>query len=259
MMQERGALRPRRGMAGGFAVESVVMGVRREDGGSDEHRAWPACPGEMFRSAAPWRTFRWYDGQRHYSGSYWCATTQGHVIYESRLELARLIYADFDRSVWSVSAQPFLLQAHVDGATRSHIPDFLLLRDGDVPLVVEVKPRRLVVKPKVAFSLGWAKQVVEARGWGFEVWSEPPEPELANLRFLAGYRRARLFDAGLLDEIRGVDLDGVAFGEAVRSFPHRSEVLVRSAVLHLLWEQFFTTDLRTPLRASHRLWRTEAS
>jgi hypothetical protein len=109
------------------------------------------------------------------------------------------------------------------------------------------------------FRLGWAKQVVEAHGWGFEVWSEPPEPELANLRFLAGYRRARLFDAGLLDEIRGVDLDGVAFGEAVRSFPHRPEVLVRSAMLHLLWEQFFTTDLRTPLRASHRLWRAEAS
>jgi len=24
--------------------------------------------------AAPWRTFRWYFGQRHYSGTYWCAT-----------------------------------------------------------------------------------------------------------------------------------------------------------------------------------------
>jgi hypothetical protein len=149
-------------MAGEFAVETVMVVVRREDGGTEEHPAWPVSPAEMFRSAAPWRTFRWYDGQRHYSGTYWCATTRGHVIYESRLELARLIYADFDRSVRSVFAQPFLLQAHVNGATRSHIPDFLLLRDGDVPLVVEVKPRRLVVKPKVAFSLGWAKQVVEA-------------------------------------------------------------------------------------------------
>ena len=97
-------MRPTTGMSGEFAVESVVLDVRREDGGTDEHRAWPASPAEMFRSAAPWRTFRWYDGQRHYSGSYWCATTQGHVIYESRLELARLIYADFDRSVRSVFA-----------------------------------------------------------------------------------------------------------------------------------------------------------
>jgi hypothetical protein len=24
--------------------------------------------------AAPWRTFRWYYGQRHYSGTYWSLT-----------------------------------------------------------------------------------------------------------------------------------------------------------------------------------------
>jgi hypothetical protein len=247
-------------MTGERAVKSVVMSVRREDGGTDEHRVWPASPTEVFGSAVPWRTFRWHEGQRHYSGSYWCAMTSGHVIYESRLELARLLYADFDRSVRSVVAQPFLLQAQVDGVAGRHIPDFLLLREGGVPLVVEVKPRRLVDTPKVAFCLGWARQLVEAHGWGFEVWSEPPEAELANLRFLAGYRRAWLFDVGLLGEIRGRgDLDGVAFGEAVRSFPHQPAPLVRSAVLHLLWEQFFTTDLRTPLRASHRLRRSAAS
>jgi hypothetical protein len=243
------------------AVKSVVLNVRREDGGIDQHRAWPANSTAVFGPTMPWRTFRWYGGQRHYSGSYWCATTQGHVIYESRLELARLLYADFDRSVRSVLAQPFLLQAQVDGAARRHIPDFLLLREGDVPLVVEVKPRRLVDMPKVVFCLGWARQVVEAHGWQFEVWSEPPEAELANLRFLAGYRRAWLFDAGLLAKIRGrsEDLDGVAFGEAVRSVPHQPAPLVRSALLHLLWEQFFTTDLSTPLRASHRLRRSVAS
>ena len=38
----------------------------------------------------PWRTFRWYKGQKHYSGLYWSATTRTHVAYESRLELARL-------------------------------------------------------------------------------------------------------------------------------------------------------------------------
>jgi hypothetical protein len=35
-------------------------------------------------NAAPWRTFRWYFGQRHYSGTYWYATQHDHVIYESR-------------------------------------------------------------------------------------------------------------------------------------------------------------------------------
>ena len=48
-------MRPRTGMAGEFAVESVVVGVRQEGGGTDEYRTWPASPAEMFRSTAPWR------------------------------------------------------------------------------------------------------------------------------------------------------------------------------------------------------------
>lgn len=32
-------MRPRTGMAGEFAVESVVVGVRREGGSTDEYRA----------------------------------------------------------------------------------------------------------------------------------------------------------------------------------------------------------------------------
>jgi hypothetical protein len=43
--------------------------------------------------------FRWNYGQRHYSGSYWSSTMSAHIIYESRLDLARLLVADFDESV----------------------------------------------------------------------------------------------------------------------------------------------------------------
>lgn len=107
----------------------------------------------------------------------------GHVIYESRLELTRLLYADFDRGTEAVLAQPFLLSARVDGGKGRHVPDFLILRRGRVPLVADVKPRHLLTRPKVAFSLGWAREAVESRGWEFEAWSEPPEAELANVRF----------------------------------------------------------------------------
>jgi hypothetical protein len=44
----------------------------------------------MVGDAKPYRTFRWYLGQMHYSGSYWSSTESAHVIYESRLELSRL-------------------------------------------------------------------------------------------------------------------------------------------------------------------------
>ena len=37
----------------------------------------------------PFRKFRWYRGQPHYSGAYWSSTESAHVVYESRLELTR--------------------------------------------------------------------------------------------------------------------------------------------------------------------------
>lgn len=141
----------------------------------------------------------------------------------------------------------------MDGGKRRHVPDFLILRRGRVPLVADVKPRHLLARPKVAFSLGWAREAVESRGWEFEAWCEPPEAELANVRFLAGYRRAWLFDPELVAEIRGADLDGATLGEAFRAFPRRPAELARAGVLHLLWAQHLVTDLATPLSARHRL------
>ncbi len=49
-----------------------------------------------------------------------------HVIYESRLELSRLLFADFDPSVPAIVAQPFLLQTVLEARVRRHIPDYLL-------------------------------------------------------------------------------------------------------------------------------------
>ena len=97
----------------------------------------------------------------------------GHVIYESRLELARLLFADFDTSVKRIIAQPFLLSAQVEAAVRRHVPDFLLLSDTG-PTIVDVKPRLLLSKPrKASFTLAWTKDVVERHVWRYEVWSEP--------------------------------------------------------------------------------------
>ena len=57
--------------------------------------------------AEPRRTFRWHRGQRHYPGRYWCATTEGFVGYESRLELAALLLEDFDHRAVRIASQPF--------------------------------------------------------------------------------------------------------------------------------------------------------
>jgi hypothetical protein len=65
--------------------------------GVAESEPWMVTGSAELSNTLPWRTFRWYRGQRHYSGLYWSATMRDHVIYESRLELSRLIFADFDR------------------------------------------------------------------------------------------------------------------------------------------------------------------
>ncbi|WP_375373693.1 TnsA-like heteromeric transposase endonuclease subunit [Mycobacterium sp. AZCC_0083] len=97
----------------------------------------------MVQDAHPWREFRWYLGQPHFSGSYWSSTESKHAVYESRLELGRLLMADFDPSVGKIVAQPFMMRAKVNGYTRGYVRDYwLLTADGSV--VVEVKPKHRI-------------------------------------------------------------------------------------------------------------------
>ncbi|WP_248870937.1 TnsA-like heteromeric transposase endonuclease subunit [Streptomyces sp. HNA39] len=217
-----------------------------------EDRTWDSVPTSLLEAALPWRTFRWHKGQKHYSGTYWSSTVCDHVIYESRLELGRLLLADFDHSVRGIVAQPFLLKTVLEGKTRKHIPDYLLVTD-EVPLVVDVKPIHQLAKPEVAFTFDWTRRLVESRGWKYEVWSEHPAVELENIRFLAGYRRDWLFSGEVLEELCGVHLDGLPFGQAVSCLPGRPEPQVRSAIHHLLWTQRLVTDLGRPLSPSHTL------
>ncbi len=227
------------------------MSVRGADQAAEVH-PWASVPVSVLAAAAPWRVFRWYQGQQHFSGTFWSSTQRDHVIYESRLELAVLLLADFDTSVRGIVAQPFLLRAEVGGVARKHIPDYLLLT-GTGPVVVDVKPRHRLARPDVALTFGWTRALVEARGWRYDVRCEPPAARLENVRFLAGYRRDWLFDPGLLARLRAADLDGASLGEAFGCLPGWPEPLVRAAVLHLVWAGHLTVDLDRPLSGPHRL------
>lgn len=166
------------------SIADASLTIRDEENKFVEMPFRDAYP-EMIRAALPYRTFRWYRGQRHYSGSYWSSTNSAHVIYESRLELARLLAADFDTSVTRIVAQPFLLRVLIKGRTRRHIPDYLLLTP-DAPVVVDVKPAKRLSDPVVLETFAWTRDVVESIGWRFEIASEPPEALLENVRFLSG-------------------------------------------------------------------------
>jgi hypothetical protein len=220
----------------------VAVSCRRERDEVLEDLDWQRVSVDTLASSAPWRTFRWYYGQRHYSGSYWSARVQDHVIYESRLELSHLLFADFDPSVSAIVAQPFLLRAVVEGKERRHIPDYLLITNRG-PVVVDVKPLHRLKDPVVEFTFRWTRQAVEERGWDYWVCSEPPTRRLENVRFLAGYRRSWLFDAGLLDAVRSCDPEGLTIAQAARAVSGRPEELARAAMLHLLWSGEFTVDI----------------
>lgn len=208
----------------------------------------------VLAEAHPWREFRWYAGQKHYSGTYWSATENRHVIYESRLELARLLFADFDRSICRICAQPFLLVQESNGEVRKHVPDYLLITDRG-PKVVDVKPAHRMSKPEVASTFAWTRSALERRGWMYEVWSEPNAVELQNVRFLAGFRRRSLFEPPLLAALRGISPDGYTIAKALGQLQDWPHPLVRAAFFHLLWLQEFTVDMCQPLRPTSTLTR----
>lgn len=242
-------------MKGLTEPDAVHVSLRCSGTDTEMCRPWLEVGAGVLGAAAPWRKFRWYRGQKHYSGIFWSATNQGHVIYESRLELGRLLQADFDISVNRIVAQPFLLTSVIHGATRRHIPDYLLITDSG-PVVVDVKPPHRVAKQATALTFAWTAEVVRSRGWAYEVWTGACPTELENIRFLAGYRRAWLFDQRLLTKLCGAGLDGTTLGQACRRRSDWPEHAVRAALLHLLWTQHFTTDLSRPLNADHILKRT---
>lgn len=233
----------------GLLVDSprAVAEIRDRDTLSEVATLWDYAATEFLSRAVPWRTFRWWrDGQRHYSGTYWSATNRDHVIYESRLELARLMLADYDTTVRHVIAQPFLLRARVNRRMRRHVPDFLLFTD-TVPTVVDVKPLHRLEVDKVRFTVEWTRVLVESRGWRYEVCSDWPEVVLHNVRFLAGFRHPDRFDPGLLKAIEQQSTSDSTLGQVLDRDFGEPPWRVRAAVLHLVWRQTLEVDISTPL------------
>ncbi len=91
----------------------------------------------------------------------------------------------------AIAAQPFLLQARVAGTARRHVPDFLLVHADKSVRVVNVKPAGKLAEPRTAEALAWPGRLIEGHRWHYEIWSRADPVLLANLRFLAGYRRRR--------------------------------------------------------------------
>ncbi|MHB1771913.1 MAG: TnsA-like heteromeric transposase endonuclease subunit [Acidimicrobiales bacterium] len=226
----------------------------RDSAGEIIHSELGSVSATALAAGRPWRTFRWHHGQAHFSGWYWTATTGHHVVYESRLELARLLLADFDPSVAAIAAQPLYLTACVNGKERNHVPDFLLL-DGDaVVTVVNVKPADRLADPKVTEALGWAGAAFAERGWHHEIWTGTSPVQLSNVRFLAAYRDAARLDPTVVSAVAEQVEGPVRLCEIEQAWPERSDE-ARAAVLHLVWRGMIRADLSVLLSAETMLER----
>jgi hypothetical protein len=239
--------------ADGAGLREPSVSVRLLDGTVSERPLRLVTAGQVVR-AGPWRMTRSARGQAHYPGYYWSATSGGHVIYESRLELARLLLADFDPDVTAIAAQPFLLRALAGGRVRRHVPDFLLLHAGQTVEMVNVKPGDRLGDPATAEALAWPGELFEGRGWGYEIWSGADPVVLANVRFLAGYRRPGMPP----DSVTAVVRDEVRPGDHVGGLLDRLEdrcprPQAKAGVLRLLWQRILSTDLTRPLDAGSAL------
>jgi hypothetical protein len=170
-----------------------------------------------------------------------------HVVHESRLELARLLLADFDPEVAAIYAQPFLLEAVVGSRVRRHVPDFLLGLGGGRVRVVNVKPAHRLEDPKIAGALAWPGELLRRHGWDYEVWSGADPVLLDNVRFLAAYRRRSVVSVQAMEGV----WRAVGDGEQLAVVEHRlgggGRGDVRPALLALLWSGRLVTDLTRPL------------
>lgn len=162
--------------------------------------------GSRLSRALPVRRPRSHAGARHYSGLFWSATTQGHVPFESRLELDRLWLADFDPDVTWIAAQPMWLVGIDGDAVRRHAPD-LLLSQRDEVILVDVKPAKFAALPEVAAVFDWTSRLCRARGWTYQVWTGEPPEVLANIRSVSMVRRFSAEDlVGSVEHLRMLEV-----------------------------------------------------
>ncbi|MGW0122530.1 TnsA-like heteromeric transposase endonuclease subunit [Streptomyces sp. NPDC003327] len=204
-----------------------------------------------FEEAEPVRQFRWAKGGESFPGWYFAATTADHVGYESWLERDRLILLDRDPAVVGIASQPFWLHWHDGREPRRHAPDYFVRLADSRARVIDVRSAdRLDERTEESFEA--TREACQAVGWEFE-WVDAPQPVLmANIRWLARYRRRRsgrpAEAAARLIEVFAEPLPLRMGAELVGD-----RLMVLPVLFHLLWSGRLNADLESALLGTDSL------
>jgi hypothetical protein len=241
------------GVTGAAPVDGFEVGYVTADRG--EHRipladAWSV----LFEAAGPVRSFPSYKGQRHFPGLWWCATTGGHVGFESWLERDHLMLLDHDRAVVGVASQPFwLFWRTPQGKARSHAPDYFARRADGSAVVVDCRPANRI-KPRDAVAFEAARHACELLGWQYRLVGTPDPVLVRNVRWLAGYRHPRHRLPDVAEALLVVFARPQAMMDGVELVG--DPIAVLPVLFHLLWCGELDLDLSVPLHEAARVHAT---
>jgi len=231
-------------MDSGFSIVYTDVGGRRVQCLPEE--AARITPEDLAPPPAPVS----YEGQPHLSGWYWFATTDEHVLYESRSKLQTLRMLDFDPFAEALAAKPFgIMWGDRTGKRKPkvHVPDYFVKRSVGPDLVVDVKAARYAGKPKFRSAADASRRACDAVGWDYRVVMGHDPVLLANVQWLAAFRSRPIMSEDIaktiLDAMEGSS--AVTIGDIVgmAAVP----ALARPFVFHLMWKHVLVADLSEPL------------
>lgn len=237
-------------MLTGFELDFSVDGVRRR-------RLLQTGWDVPFEAVEPVREFTWHKYGRGFAGWYYSVTVRDHVGYESWLERDRLVLLDRDPQVTGIASQPFWLHWHDGVRKRRHAPDyFVRLADGRARVVDVRAEDDMDEETRESFTA--TERACDAVGWEF-VWVRRPDPVfMANVRWLARYRRTRCGrPAVVVDRLLEVFREPKGLWEGAGLVGDRLRVL--PVLFHLLWSGGLGTDLSGGLMQTDSLVWTEGN
>lgn len=238
--------RPRRPVRGPAADARAGSVEWRDPELGVAERSLESARGFPFETALPIRGMPAFKGQWSKPGRYWFSGCDAHVQYESRFEMAHLTLLDFDPRVVAVSGQPFRVRFGMEDAPFTHVPD-LFVRYGDgTALVIDVKGALAAGTPANRKVFARTASACDAMGVAYRVATEPDPAVLANVRWLAGYRRPQHHTDRLRGHVLGAARNAGALGGAACLAARTSgapEVVVRPVLFHLMWHRAITADL----------------